>query len=110
MLKILEDNFSWPYNHKNEIVPVINVSPELRILALESYLHLHELILLFSLDYEILKFIRADRNSHTVESVIIATFSFKIELLLALHWSCPRYFLYHSLVFIPTYVVFTILY
>lgn len=92
----MEDNFSWPHNHKNEIVPVVNVSPKLRILALESYLYLHVLILAFSINYEILKFIRADRNSHTVESVIIATFSSKIGLLLAL-----KLCLYLHMLFLP---------
>lgn len=63
------------------------ISLPLRILALELelelYLYLHMLILPFSINCEILvlKFIRAERNSHTVESVIIATFFSKSRII-----------------------------
>lgn len=82
-------NFSWLHDHRNEIVSAVNFFSKWRILALKLYLYLHVLILPFYTHWEILvlKFIRAEREKfmHCRISVIIATLSPKVGLLLALN-------------------------
>lgn len=82
-------NFSWPHDHRNEIVSAVNFFSKWRILALKLYLYLARVDFAIYTHQEILalKFIRAERKKfmHCRISVIIATLSPKVWLLLALN-------------------------